>query len=135
MNSAQQLLLVLDALVNLVLGLVLLLVPAGTLHLLGLPTPSTYFYPTLLGGVLFGIGAALFLEFWGASRGLRGLGLGGAIAINLCGASVLIFWLVFGGLDLTSRGQIVLWIVAVSVLGIGAAEAATRSWRTEDNMR
>jgi hypothetical protein len=123
------LLVAIDALVNLLLGLVLLLFPVGTLELLGLPRANTYFYPTILGGVILGIGVALCLEWWGAPRGVRGLGLGGAIAINLCGGGVLLFWLVFGDLTVPLRGRVVLWTVAATVLGVGIAEIVARSWK------
>jgi hypothetical protein len=43
-----------------------------------------YFYPNALGGVLSGIGIALLIEAFREPNGLVGLGLGGAIAINLC---------------------------------------------------
>ena len=117
-------LLVIDAIANLFLGVLLLLFPAGVMVWLGLPHTDTYFYTTILGGVIFGIGVALGLEWWGAKRGMRGLGLGGAIAINICGAGVLLIWLLFGRLVLPLRGQMVLWVVALSVLGIGVAEIA-----------
>lgn len=39
--------------------------------------------------------------------------LGGAIAINICGASVPLFWLASGRLALSLRGRVVLWIVAL----------------------
>jgi hypothetical protein len=129
MKSEHRLLLALDALVNLLLGMVLLLSPAGALEFLGLPLTDTYFYATILGGVIFGIGVALCLDLWGAPRGVRGLGLDGAIAINICGAAVLLFWLVLGRLALPLRGRFVLWTVAVGVLAIGAIEIAARSRR------
>ncbi|MGD1994676.1 MAG: hypothetical protein PVI59_15890 [Anaerolineae bacterium] len=132
MKSKHRLLLAADALVNLFLGLILLLFPAGTLELLGLPPTNTYFYATILGGVILGIGVALCLEWWGAPRGVRGLGLGGAIAINVCGAGVLLFWLVLDDLVIPLRGRIALWVVAIGVLGIGVAEIAARSWRYDD---
>jgi hypothetical protein len=100
--------------------------------LLGLPPTNTYFYATILGGVILGIGVALCLEWWGAPRGVRGLGLGGAIAINVCGAGVLLFWLVLDDLVIPLRGRIALWVVAIGVLGIGVAEIAARSWRYDD---
>jgi hypothetical protein len=37
-----------------------------------------------------------------------------------------------GGLNLPLRGHIILWVVAVAVLGIGAAEIAARSWKYGD---
>jgi hypothetical protein len=129
MKPEHRLLLAVDAVVNLLLGIALLLFPAGVQRMLGLPPVDTFFYVTILGGVIFGIGAALGLEWWGAPRGLRGLGLGGAIAINVSGASVLLFWLASGRLILPLRGRVVLWIVALTVLGIGVAEMAARAWR------
>jgi hypothetical protein len=131
MKPKHRALLALDAFVNLFLGVLLLLFPAGILELLGLPPTDTFFYATILGAVILGIGVALCVELWGAPRGVRGLGLGGAIAINLCGAGVLLLWLLFGGLDLPLRGQVTLWVVALAVLGIGIAELATRSWEYE----
>ena len=82
MTSRHRLLLALDAAVNLLLGAILLLFPAGLIALLGLPATDTHFYTSILGGVLFGIGLALLLELRGGSARIRGLGLGGAIAIN-----------------------------------------------------
>ena len=127
MKSNQQVLLALDAVVNLILGLLLLSYPVGVLEFLGLPPTNTYFYATILGGVIFGIGIALCIELWGESRHLRGLGIGGAIAINLCGAGVLLAWLILGDLDIPLRGQIVLWLVVVIVFGLGMAEISSFS--------
>ncbi len=56
-----------DSVINLILGLLLLLFPAGILELLGLPPTNTYFYSSILGGVIFGIGVSLGLEW--LSRG------------------------------------------------------------------
>ncbi len=76
---------------------------------------------TILGAVLTGIAVALWVE-----RGAegRGLGLPGALAINGLGAGTVLFWLIRGGLDLPLRGRMVLWVVALGVLGIGLAELA-----------
>ncbi|MGB2963038.1 MAG: hypothetical protein WBB69_03540 [Anaerolineales bacterium] len=131
MNRKIHLLLVIDCIVNLLLGLLLLLFPAGLLDYLGLPPTDTYFYTSILGGVIFGIGIALGLEWLGAPNRIRGLGLGGAIAINTCGGGTLLGWLVFGNLSLPLRGQITLWIVVVIVLGIGLMEILQKSWKYE----
>jgi len=130
MKRNVKLLLAADAVINLILGALLLLFPAGILEYLGLPPTDTYFYSSILGGVIFGIGIALGLERWGPSD-IRGLGLGGAIAINLCGGGILLFWLLFGYLTLPLRGQVTLWIVAILVLGIGFVELFTKSWRNQ----
>jgi len=122
MKRNVKLLLAADAVINLILGALLLLFPAGILEYLGLPPTDTYFYSSILGGVIFGIGIALGLERWGPSD-IRGLGLGGAIAINLCGGGILLFWLLFGYLTLP--------LVAILVLGIGFVELLTKSWRNQ----
>ena len=82
MQTRHKTLLLLDGAVNLVLCVVLLLYPAGVVGLLGLPPTSTNFYPSILGAVLAGIGVALLVDRFGAEKGVRGLGLGGAIATN-----------------------------------------------------
>lgn len=128
MNPTHKKLLLIDCVVNLLLGGLLLLFPLGIIDLLGLPQTNTYFYPTILGAVLFGIGLALLFEMVGNAKGFRGLGLGGAILINLTASLVLILWLLFGSLDIPVKGQIILWAVALIVFIIGIIELATRSW-------
>jgi len=128
MQRKHKVLLTIDAVVNVALGLFLLLFPAGVVELLGLPETNTFFYASILGAVIFGIGVALLLELRGRGEGVRGLGLGGAIAINLCGGGALLVWLLAVPLGLPLRGTITLWVVAVLVLGIGVAEIASRSW-------
>ncbi len=81
------------------------------------------FYPSVLGGVLFGIGIALLVAYRGGSHGL---GLDGAIAINLCGAGVLAAWLLRTPEAFSPRGRMTLWVVAVIVIGIGLIEVAQR---------
>lgn len=132
MKSGQKLLLVIDGIVNLVLGTILLFFPAGLPELLGLPSTDTYFYPSILGAVILGIGAALLLELYGAPLRIRGLGLGGAIAINLCGGGALLVWLVAVPLEIPLRGQIILWVVAALVVIIGLVELAAKSWKYEE---
>ena len=119
----QRPLLLADALVNLLLGALLLFYPQWLVEALGMPVVATTFFPNVLGGVLFGIGLALFI----ASRGgAQGLGLDGAIAINLCGAGVVVGWLVIAPHAIPPRGKITLWIIAVVVIGIGLVELQHR---------
>jgi hypothetical protein len=129
MTPKQKLLLAIDGVVNLALGVLLLLFPWGTAELLGVPQTDVSYYPSILGAVIFGIGIALFIELYGKPKGVRGLGLGGAIAINLIGAGVLVVWLLLAPFDLPLRGHITLWTVAVVVLGVGIVELAAKSWR------
>ncbi len=132
MRSKHKTLLVIDAIINLVLGLLLLLFPAGVVELLGLPLTNTNFYPSILGAVLFGIGVALLIERYGASKNIRGLGLGGAIAINLCGAGVLLLWLLIAPFDISLRGNVILWSIAIIVLIVGFVEIIAKPWRYEE---
>lgn len=82
-----------DAAINLILGILLIAFPAGLVEALGMPPADPSFYPSILGEVLLGIGLALLIECHWKSGRFNGLGLGGAIAINLCGGFVLAVWL------------------------------------------
>jgi hypothetical protein len=115
-------LLKIDAAINLILGILLLAFPLELVQALGLPMADPSFYPSILGGVLFGIGLALLIECYRQSNGFIGLGLGGAIAINLCGGFVLAIWLLSGSLNLPLRGQIFLWSLVLLLVGISLIE-------------
>lgn len=129
MNKMHQHLLTIDGIANVILGLILLLYPFGFDELLGLPQSPTFFYPTILGAVIFGIGIALLIERFGFVKNIRGLGIAGAIVINYCGGLTLLIWLLFFSLDIPLHGYIILWIVAIVVLFIGIAETVTKSWK------
>ena len=132
MPAKHKQLIAIDAWVNLLLGVLILLFPLGISDALGLPDPMNYFYTSILGGVIFGIGIALFLEWKRSSSG--GLGLAGAIAINLSGGGVLLYWLVFGCLPgVTWKGHLILWFVCVLVLGIGIVELINQLWKKPGN--
>jgi hypothetical protein len=111
-----------DAAINLILGILLTAFPSGLVKALGIPMSVPPFYATILGGVLLGIGMALLLECYRKTSRFVGLGLGGAIVINLCGAFVLAVWLVSGKLALPLRGQILLWFLVVLLAGISLLE-------------
>lgn len=115
-------LLALDAIINVGLGLLLLARPGPTIRALGLPPAEPPFYATVLGAVLLGIGLALYIERQGIGPGL---GLPGAIIINMFGAGSVLAWLLWGGLDLPLRGAVTLWLVALIVLATGIVELAT----------
>lgn len=114
--------LLLDAFVNVVLGLLLATFPNSVVRFLGVPATDTKFYPSILGAVLLGIGVALFIEFYRKPSQPPGLGLSGAIAINLCGAIFLAGWLMTGTLDLPLRGQVFLWTVGIGLAAISGSE-------------
>ena len=128
-------LLTLDAVVNLALGALLSLTvpfPKRLPRLLGVPPVEQPFYASLLGAVLIGIGIALLVERRRASEAAPvGLGLMGAIAINLCGGVALCGWLILGRLDLPVRGAVVLWSIDALVLAISGGELVTYRRRSE----
>jgi hypothetical protein len=111
-----------DGLVNFGLGGLLLVFPAEVVRALGIPGAESAFYPSVLGGVLIGIGLALWLEGGNRTGRSRGLGLLGAVAINLCGGAVLAGWLVFGELRIPSRGALVLWLLVAVLVGLSVVE-------------
>jgi hypothetical protein len=115
-------LLVIDALINLALGISLAIFPRSLAEMLGIPIPMTPFYTSILGGVLTGIGIALLIERFRPSARISGLGLEGAIIINFFGAGTLVIWLVIGHLVIPVRGLLFLWMVAILVLGTTVIE-------------
>ena len=119
-------LLIIDGVINITLGVVLLIFPSGLVEFLGVPAAANSFYPSVLGGVLFGIGIALFLETQSASQSARGLGLLGAVVINLCGGIVLGVWLLSGELELPLRGSVFLWGLVILLVVISCAELVAR---------
>ena len=122
-------LLLLDAFVNLGLGLLLLVFPDSVVRFLGVPPAESAFYPSLLGGVLLGIGAALLVEYYRSARGFAGLGLAGAVCINLTAGTVLAGWLLFGEIAISSRGRGFLWALAGVLAAVSAAELLTQARR------
>lgn len=115
-------LLVADAAINFLLGLLLLGFSRPLTRLWGVPHTDVKFYPTLLGAVLFGIGIALMIEAFRKPNSLAGLGQGGAVAINLSGGAVLCFWLLNGAIEFPLRGLVFLWTLAIILVGISAVE-------------
>ncbi len=113
----------LDGVGNLLLGLPLLLFPKLVSALLGLPASQTTLYPAILGAVFVGIGVALLLERFRPSVG--GLGLGGAISINLIFGIVLSLWLLSSAQELPLRGFVLLSMLAVILVGISTVEVVS----------
>lgn len=114
--------LLIDALINLLLGILLLLFSDTIANMLGAPASKSAFYPNILGAVLIGIAIALIIEYYRKPSGLVGLGLGGAVSINLCGGLVLSLWLLFGSLNLPLKGLIFLWSLVFILVIISLAE-------------
>ena len=120
MNKAS-ITLIIDAIINYALGILCILYPFVA-EIIGVPIVENSFYPTILGAVLIGIGIALTIECYRKQGGIVGLGLGGAVAINLSGGLVLILWLIFGDLKIPSRGYFFLWLIAIILVMISSVE-------------
>ena len=116
----EQTLLWIDALLNLLVGVGLLTFPPALIRALGLPETGATLYPRVFGGVLIGIAIALLVEVMVPALG--GLGLGGVIVINLCGAAVVGSYLVSRSIDIADRGRFLLWTVVIVLLALSAVE-------------
>mgnify|MGYP001813505672 FL=1 len=123
MSASRIRVLFVDGVINVALGGALLCFDVAA-DWFGVPPSDTLFYPTILGAVLFGIGLALFWECVRSDKQVIGLGVGGAIAINLSGGLMLTAWLLFGNLSLPLRGQVFLWGLAAVLVLISLVELA-----------
>jgi hypothetical protein len=116
--------LLVDAAINFILGFPLLTFPLRVVQFLGMPEVQSKFYPSIFGAVLIGIAFALSIEYFRKPSGIVGLGLGGAVSINLCAGLALGVWLLSGQLEIPSRGKVILWTLAavlIIISGIGLA--------------
>ena len=118
--------LLIDASINFVLGILLLGFSKKLVNFLGVPETDNFFYPNILGAVFIGITIALILEAYRKhSDKYVGLGLVGAISINLSGGLVLLFWLLFGDLNLPLKGSIFLWVLDILLVVVSFIELYT----------
>lgn len=124
--------LLIDATINFVLGILLLIFPRSVVEALGVPPTDITFYPSIVGAVLLGIGIALMLEWRRKPNGLTGLELSGAIAINPCGGFVLGGWLLFGELETPTRGELFLWGLVVVLVGVSSIETVISRGQQDD---
>lgn len=115
--------LLVDASINFILAILLLAYSPKIVNFLGVPYSDNFFYPNILGAIFLGITIALIIEAYSKHRDRSaGLGLAGAISINLCGGIVLLLWLLFGGLNLPIRGLIFLWILDLLLVAVSSIE-------------
>jgi hypothetical protein len=117
--------LLIDAVVNFILAFLLGIFPKDVISFLGLPMVSNPFYASILGGVFFGIGIALLIGRSAKIKNSDGLGLRGAIAINLSGGLVLALWLMFGSLDVPLHGKIIMWALVIILCVLSIVELIT----------
>ena len=116
--------LIIDAGINLILAILLLAFSPDLTSFFGVPSSHSSFYPNILGAVFLGIAIALFIEAYRKSSNEKNIGLGliGAVCINLSGGFVLLLWLIFGNLDLPAKGMIFLWTIDIILLLISSIE-------------
>ena len=118
----KRIVLLIDASINFILGILLLTFSPFIVQLLGVPSADNHFYPTILGGIFMGITIALVFEAFKKQNNVTGLGLVGAVCINISGGLVLLFWLLFGHLELPLKGFVFLWTLDILLLVISSVE-------------
>lgn len=101
-------------------GVLLLLAPRIAAQAIGLPAIASSFWPRLLGSVLAGLAAAIFLPaYFGRTNGL---GIGGAAAINLAIVVFLVAHLAVRIEKVSVRGRLFLWLSAIGIAILSAVE-------------
>ncbi len=108
------------------IGLVMLFAPITAAKIAGLPHGNTTFWPRLFGAALIGIAAAFAVEGYtqlNPNLTAGGLGLGGAVIINLVTILSLIGTIVFRGVA-TRRGLLLLWSLSLTLTFLMLVEIA-----------
>ena len=124
--------LLIDASINFILAVLLLAFSPALVNFLGVPDAENSFYPNILGSIFLGITIALIIEAYRKNDDKNvGLGLVGAISINLSGGLVLLLWLLFGGLNLPLKGLIFLWVLDILLVVISSIELYTNLRKKE----
>ncbi len=115
--------LLIDASINFILAILLLSFSPTIVNFLGVPESDNFFYPNILGAIFLGITIALIIEaFRKHGDKYLGIGLIGAISINLSGGIVLLLWLLFGRLNLPLKGWIFLWTLDILLIAVSSIE-------------
>jgi hypothetical protein len=99
------------------IGLLLVFLPITTARMAGFPHGNTAFWPRLFGSALLGIAGAFAVEGYiaGGAIEAKGLGLGGAVIINLTAILSLFGTLIFSAVA-TRRGKVVIWLMILLLL-------------------
>lgn len=116
----------LETLVKGGLGLVMLFVPLTAAKVAGLPHGNSAFWPRLFGIALIGMAGAFALQGYAQFNPkltAGGLGLGGAIIINLVTILALIGTMIFNGVA-TRRGRALIWSLSLALTALMLFEIA-----------
>lgn len=100
------------------IGLIMIFLPITAARIAGFPHGNTSFWPRLFGAALLGIAGAFAVEGYNVAGGAieaKGLGLGGAVTINLTAILSLFGTLIFAGVT-TRRGKILIWLMILLLL-------------------
>ena len=118
-----KIILIIDAIINFLLGVLLIIFSPDIVSWLGIPESSTAFYPNILGAVFIGITIALIIDITGKkNQCTTGLGFLGAVGINICGGVMLAIWLIFGTMNLPTRGLVFLWLLVGILMVVSVFE-------------
>ena len=104
-------------------GLLLILVPLTSIRSAGLDRPGTGFWPRLVGGILLGLAAAVYVTLsYPEARGA--LGAAGLVPVNLAAAAMMIAPLIMGTAAPTRRGRLFILAMAIVSLTLAFLEIA-----------
>jgi len=108
--------------VKLASGALLVLAPRMLARIAGLPPAEQPFWPRLLGGVLIGIAVAALVEV--RFKSSIGLGLAGAVSVNVATAATLGSMLILGQGGPSRRGRFALWLASAGLVILALVEIA-----------
>ena len=106
------------------IGLIMIFLPITASRLAGFPHGTTTFWPRLFGVALVGMAGAFAVEGYNLAGGAiqaKGLGLGGAVIINLTAILSFFGTLIFSGVA-TRRGKFVIWLLILLLLFLALFE-------------
>ncbi|MEO1695001.1 MAG: hypothetical protein AAFR55_07165, partial [Pseudomonadota bacterium] len=102
-------------------GAILFLLPITTARVIGLPHGNIGLWARILGATFIGIAVALWVE--NDVQDVRGLGLGGLIAINAVSGVALLVIALSTPLG-SKRGAILIWLAIVLLFALSILEIA-----------
>lgn len=112
----------LELVLKLSAGLVLAILPRPAIYLAGMPAAASQQWPRLLGAVLIGIAAAIFITL--KYPGSAAIGAAGLSAINFAGGGMMLAHLIAGQAAATRRGRLFVLANALLLLAFAFVEIA-----------